>query len=362
MSIRLGVIGGGIFGETHLQIFSQLQRDERCELVALADLNPKVLEQRSAQYGVKTYRDYREMLARERLDGVAVVTPDPTHQPIVLDALSAGCHVLVEKPMDVTVEGCRRMVEAARRADRLLQVDFHKRFDAYHIALRDAVAEGRLGSPLYGYAWMENRIEVPRDWWPGWASKSSSGWFLGSHMVDLFRWVIGCRNARRVWASGVKKRLVALGVDTYDCIQAKIDFEDDIAFSLDTSWVLPEGFESPVNQGIRVVGTNGIMEVDSQHRGAEACFGGQTQQTLNLGFKLVTKDKHGRPRYEGYGFASIADFVENIEFLREGGTIGQLRGQYPSGEDGLEVTRILCAIHESVRTRRIVELERDAEA
>ncbi len=352
----MGVIGGGIFGETHLQTFSQLERDGRCTLAALADLNETVLAKRAAEYGVKTYTDYREMLAKEGLDGVTVVTPDPTHLPIVLDALKAGCHVLVEKPMDVTVDGCRQMVEAAARAGRLLQVDFHKRFDAYHIALRDAIADGRLGTPLYGYAWMENRTQVPREWWPQWVSRSSPAWFLGSHMVDLFRWLIGGKNAVRVYASGARKKLVALGVNTWDCIQAKIDFEDGISFQLDTGWVLPDGFESPVNQGIRVVGTDGIMEIDSQNRGAEQCLSGRTQETINMGYKLVTRDKHGRPRYEGYGFASIADVVENIAFLRAGGTLEQLEGKYPSGRDGLEVTRILCAIHESAQTHRLVEL------
>lgn len=356
MTIRMGVIGGGIFGETHLQVFSQMQRQGRCVLAALADLNESLLAERREQYGMTTYTDYRQMLAKENLDGVAVVTPDPTHRPIVLDALAAGCHVLVEKPMDVTVEGCRQMVEAARKADRLLQVDFHKRYDPYHVAVKQAIEAGRIGTPLYGYAWMENRTEVPRDWWPGWACKSSPAWFLGSHFVDLFRWLIGGKSGRRVWATGVKKKLAGLGVDTYDCIQAKIAFEGDIAFHLDTSWVLPDGFEAPVNQGLRLIGTDGIVEIDTQNRGAEACFSGKTQETLNMGYKLVTRDKRGQPVYDGYGFASVADVVENIAFLKNGGRLDELRGTYPSGEDGLEVTRILCAIHESVRTGALVEV------
>lgn len=358
MAIRIGVIGGGVFGEIHLQTFSQCQRDGKCELVALADVNEEILARRKEQYGVKVYTDYKEMLATENLDGVGVVTPDPMHLPMVLDAFAAGCHVLVEKPMDVTVEGCAKMVAAARKANRLLEVDFHKRFDPYHIALHDAIAEGKLGKPLYAYAYMENPIFVPRDWWPAWVHRSSPGWFLGSHFIDLFRWMIGRKNGLRVYASGVKNKLKSLGVDTWDCIQAKIDFEDDISLNLDTGWVLPEGFEAIVNQGIRVIGTEGILEIDSQNRGAEGCLAGQKQQTLNLGFKLYSKDKWGNPRYSGYGFESIADLVENIAFLKSGGTIEQLAGKYPDGEDGMEVTRILCAVHESVATGKMVEIRR----
>jgi len=357
MAIRIGVVGGGIFGETHLQTFGQCQRQGRCELVALADLNEELLAKRQKQYGVKTYTDYKQMLTSEELNGVSVVTPDPMHLPIVLSALEAGCHVLVEKPMDVTVRGCEKMIAAARKADRLLEVDFHKRFDPYHIALKQAIESGKLGEPLYGYAWMEDRIEVPRDYWPRWASQSSPAWFIGSHMIDLFRWVVGRKRGRRVYATGTKKKLVSLGVDTFDSVQAKIDFEGGISFNLDTAWVLPEGFEAPVNQGIRVVGTEGLLEIDSQNRGAEACFAGKTQETLNLGFQLRSTDKGGRPRFAGYGFEAIADLVDNIAFIQGGGKLEQLEGTYPDGKDGLEVTRILCAVHESIETGKLIEVD-----
>lgn len=356
MKVRIAIIGAGTFGEVHLQTFSQMQRDGLCELVGLADLNEVLLRKRASEYPVPTYTDYQEMIAKTQPDGVTIVTPDHTHRPIVIDSLKAGCHVLVEKPMDVSVEGCHAMIQVAQERSKLLQVDFHKRFDPYHIALKEAVEQGTIGEPLYGYACMEDRIEVPRDWWPQWVSQSSPAWFLGSHFIDLFRWVIGGRKGLRVYASGVKKKLPSMGIDAFDCIQAKIDFEGDISLNLDTSWILPEGFEAIVNQEIRIVGTEGVIEIDSQNRGAEACLRGETQKTLNLGFKLLTKDKWGNTRYEGYGFRSIADFAENIRFLKQGGTLQALKGTYPDGEDGLETTKILCAIHESVKERRSVAI------
>ena len=113
-----------------------------------------------------------------------------------------------------------------------------------------------------------------------------------------------------------------------------------------------------MNQGIRVVGTEGILEIDSQNRGAEGCLAGEKYATLNLGFKLYSQDKWGNPRYSGYGFESIADLVENIAFLKGGGSLEQLDGKYPDGRDGTEVTRILCAVHESVATGKLVEIKR----
>ena len=352
---RIAVIGGGKFGEMHLRAFTQLERDGHAKLVALCDINEKLLAERRQQYGVKGYTDYKEMLAKEDLDGVTVVTPDFLHRQFVVDCLRAGKHVLVEKPLDVTVEGCDEMIAAADQAGRILQVDFHKRYDPYHRQMAAKIAAGMIGQVLYGYAWMEDRIEVPRDWFPRWAPQSSPFWFLGVHMVDLIRF---CTRARgtAVFATGSKRKLASLGVDAYDCVNAKIAFDNGASFTVDTSWILPDRFEAIVNQGIRVVGTEGLLEVDSQNRGAEVCSAADGQQTWNLGFFLEEKDRDGRPRWGGYGIDSIADFAHNINFLLRGGALDGLAGRYVDGREAREATRIAVAAHESLATGKLVEI------
>lgn len=352
---RIAVIGGGTFGEMHLRTFAQLQRDGQAELVALCDLDEELLARRREEYGVKGYADYAEMLEREDLDGVTVVTPDFLHRQIVVDCAKAGKHVLVEKPLDVTVDGCNEMIAAAEVAGTLLQVDFHKRHDPYHRQMAAKVADGAIGEVLYGYAWMEDRIEVPRDWFPGWAPKSSSFWFLGVHMVDLIRYCIGAKGTS-VFATGARRKLASLGVDTYDCVNAKIVFDSGASFTVDTAWVLPDGFEAVVNQGIRLVGTEGLIEVDSQNRGAETCSAAGGQETWNLGFLLEDRDPGGSVRYSGYGIESIAAFAHNVAFLLRGGSLEQLAGRYVDGPEARETTKIAAAAEESLRTGKLVQI------
>jgi predicted dehydrogenase len=309
------------------------------------------------QFGVRTYASHREMLEREELDAITVVTPDFAHREITLDALAAGKHVLVEKPLDTTVEGCQQMVDSARKAGLLLQVDFHKRYDPYHMELERLVRAGKLGEVLYGYCHMEDRIEVPRDWFPQWAGKSSPVWFLGVHFYDLARWVMKS-DGKSVFARGQRKKLAGLGVDTYDSVQAQVEFQSGAVVSFDTSWILPEQFEAIVNQGIRLVGAEGIMEVDSQDRGARSCFPPEGMRTHNLGFMQETAEKRGDTVWRGYGIESIADFAHNVAFLagggkpttRPAGKLGDLRGIFATGEDGLAVTRIACAAEKSLRS------------
>ncbi len=360
MSVKLAVIGGRTWGHMHLRALSQFARDGHGELVALVDLDPQVLADRHAEFGVATYDDLETMLDEARPDAVTIATPDHLHREIALTCLRRGVHVLVEKPMDVTVDGCREMVAAAEQYGCLLQVDFMKRKDLYHVDLEQRIRSGQLGEIQYGYAWMEDRIEVPRDWLPSWVSKSDPAWFLGVHVFDLIRWLVRS-DVVAVSATASSGKLRSLGIDTYDAVQAKLVFESGASFSVDVSWHLPDQNEAVVNQGIKVVGSDGWMVVDSQDRGARGCLSGPvgaavgtdretagaSMFTPNLGLFLQRQDRWGRPVYAGYGIESIQDFAHNVAFLAQGGSLADLDG-YPSGRDGLETTKITVAVHHSI--------------
>ncbi|MBI2841901.1 MAG: Gfo/Idh/MocA family oxidoreductase [Armatimonadetes bacterium] len=356
MSVKTGVVGAGRFGIMHLRAFSQLESGGVAELAAIAEANPKRAEELKEEYECPIYTDYKEMLEKEDLDAVGIATPDHLHREISVAAAKAGKHILVEKPLDVTREGCEEIIRAANDAGVLLQVDFHKRYDPDHRAIESRVQAGDLGEILYGSVYMEDRIEVPSEWFTTWADSSSPAWFLGVHFYDLVRWIMKS-NAISVYATGTKKRLVNdFGINAFDSINAKVNFDNGATFNFDTSWILPKGFEAIVNQEIRLVGTKGVFECDSQDRGSRSCIVDEGMRTYNNNFQNKSLDKYGRTIYRGYGIESIQDFAYNAAFLKGGGALEELEGKYPSGEDGLEATRIAVAVHESIRTGEIVRL------
>lgn len=357
MAPRIGVIGGGKFGVVHLRTLRQTGWDGVAELGAICRLNAAALDEQTREYGVPGYTDWREMLEREPLDAVAVVTPDHLHREMTLAAIERGLHVLVEKPLDTTAGGCREIVESTRAKGVLLQVDFHKRFDPEHRAVERAMRQGRLGAPLYGYAWMEDRIEVPADWLPRWAGASSPAWFLGVHFYDLARWLVKS-DAAEVYAKGRKEKLRAeLGLDAWDSVSAHVTFRNGAQFAFQTSWILPRSFEAVVNQGIRIVGTQGLWEVDSQSRGSQSCLEGAGMQTWNSNANREYEDMAGRDRLGGYVIESIENFARNVAFLKAGGALADLAGRYPDGRDGLEATRIAEAVHQSIESGEVVRLD-----
>ncbi len=129
--MRTAVVGVGYLGRFHAQKYASLTNSE---LVAVADPNAAAASAVASELGVASCADYRELLGR--VDAVSIVTPTPSHYAIAREFLEAGAHVLVEKPMTVTVAEGESLVETARRRGRILQVGHLERFNAAVQALQ----------------------------------------------------------------------------------------------------------------------------------------------------------------------------------------------------------------------------------
>lgn len=356
MKPRIGIIGGGIYGTTMLKAYFTADRMGQIELVSLADINEEVLKKQEKIFNIKGYLDYKEMLKKENLDAVAIVTPDYLHREIAKEVANFGLHMLVQKPLDVTVEGAKEMVKAAKENKVMLFVDFHKRFDPGHVQLKTDIKKGKLGKIQYGYIWMEDSIIVPSVWFKNWAKYSSPAWFIGIHFFDLLYWLLEAK-PKRIYATGVKNKLAGMGINTFDSIQAKIEFENEATFTVDSSWILPKSFPSVVNQGLRVVGSKGIWEVDSQDRGIFYAIDDEPTANIPNYYSMLEKE---HPLYgmvpQGYVIDSMLFFLQLINRLKDGFPLDELKNCYPSGEEAIVSTQICEAIHQSVEQKKIIDL------
>ena len=129
--MRTAVIGAGYLGRFHAQKYATL---ENSTLVGVADPDPGAREAVSSELGVAAHADHRALVGR--VDAVSIVTPTPMHHAIAVDFLEGGAHVLVEKPMTVTVAQARDLVATAKRVGRILQVGHLERFNAAMRALQ----------------------------------------------------------------------------------------------------------------------------------------------------------------------------------------------------------------------------------
>ncbi|SEB40070.1 Gfo/Idh/MocA family oxidoreductase [Paenibacillus sp. GP183] len=147
-SIRIGIIGtGGIAGQ-HLRSYRMI---EDVEVVAVADIVPGKAENFVRRWEiphVTAFEDYRKMLELD-LDGVSVCTPNAAHFHPTVDALRAGKHVMLEKPMSVTLEESIEMVGTAKETGLLLNVGFQPRYDPNMKTIHDFIQSGQLGKVYY---------------------------------------------------------------------------------------------------------------------------------------------------------------------------------------------------------------------
>jgi predicted dehydrogenase len=165
-SVRVGVAGGGLIAQiAHLPSLAQLAG--RFELAALADPSQTVREALGARYGVRAHADWRAMLSQETLDAIVVCSPNGTHVDIVLAALENGLHVLVEKPLCLSLQDVERICERRAESGRVVQIGYHKRYDAGYESLLSALPENgedlRLVDVLTYDPWMGRPPFAPAD-------------------------------------------------------------------------------------------------------------------------------------------------------------------------------------------------------
>lgn len=147
--VRIGLIGAGSIAQgKHLPALARLRaRCEPVELVSVADPLEAVGAKVSAQYPVRWYRSYREMVDEERLDAVLILTPDYLHAEPAMECIQRGLHVLVEKPLALSMTDTRQVCEAADRQGIVLMTAFNKRFSPPYRKAKVLLDEGVLGTP-----------------------------------------------------------------------------------------------------------------------------------------------------------------------------------------------------------------------
>ena len=195
MTLRVGIIGCGFIA--NLKHFpSLLDVPERAVITAVCDIEIGRAEQAREKYGLEAAyvtADYKRLVDDPDIDVIHVCTPNNSHREITVAALEGGKHVLVEKPMAITGEDARAMVEAARRTGRKLTVGYQNRFRKDAQFVRHAVDEGRLGEIYVGRAYAVRRRGVPT--WGVFQDKEKQGGGplidLGGHALDLTLWYMG---------------------------------------------------------------------------------------------------------------------------------------------------------------------------
>lgn len=352
--LRVGVVGMGWAGETHLKAYQLMPH---VEVVAVADPREERLLELKQTYAIAdVYADWDKLVRRNDIDIVSVCTPNQFHAPVSVAALQSGKHVLCEKPLARTSAEAEQMVRAAIDNDRMLKTAFNHRERGDIQALKQAINDGQLGRVYHAKATWMRRQGIP----------GMGGWFtsremagggplidLGVHVLDMALYLLGEPEVKAVSAATyaelgprgrggrkVNTRTMEVGgYEVEDLATAFIRLADGVTLLLEASWAVYG--RAGDDFGVTLYGTEGGAEVNIQNYASE--------DTLRLYVDVENEPAVLAPQVtKGEGHVAV---VRKFLAAIESGAWEQY-----SGRDGLRRAQIIDACYQSAAEGREIAL------
>lgn len=246
-------VGAGIF-QTHKRGLAL----DTAELVAVADVNAALKEPLEAELGVPFYTDHRQMLADTQPDVAVIVTPHPFHAALAIDALRAGAHVLVEKPIAVEVREADAMVKTAEETGRLLAVNFQQRLRPEVTAMSNVLQSGQLGDIQHVRmvaTWTRTKAYFDNAGWRGTWRGEGGGVLMNQspHNLDMLCYLLDQPSRVAAWT-----RTTIHGIETEDTAHAMLEWPNGAMGSIHVSTA-----EAGTPFLLELTGTGGLLRWDA---------------------------------------------------------------------------------------------------
>ncbi|MFZ5816509.1 MAG: Gfo/Idh/MocA family protein [Bacillota bacterium] len=328
--LRVGIIGYGSIGKVHEEVLSH------CEGVTVAAIAGRSAA-RPPGLTADWHADYRELLRRPDIDLVVICTPSGLHGPQALEALEAGKHVVIEKPMALRLDEARAVIGCARRRGLFLSVISQRRMEPPHRYLKEAIASGRLGRPVLGEAlvrWYRPQSYYDSADWRGTLALDGGALMnQGIHLVDLLLWLMGPVTSVSAHTATRTHRMEA-----EDTATASLRFESGALGLIAATTAAHPGFPAELNlffeRGSVLLSGSQVLRWEVPDLPpppkAEPATGGASD-----------------PRAIGNA-GHLAQWQEILDALR------YRRRPLVAGEDGLAALALVLAIYESSQTGRAV--------
>lgn len=329
--MKVAVIGVGTMGRHHARVYSELLE---ADLVAISDSDSIRADFTASKFGIRSYTDHRVMLEKEKPDAVSVVVPTALHETVAMDALNAGCNVLIEKPIAATLDEGARLIEKARAMKKQLMIGHVVRFDPALQALKQKLDAGELGRIYQIFC----RRAGP---FPTRIQDVGVVIDLAPHDVDIMRFLAG-KDPTRVY-SEIEQRI---HTDHEDLLWATLRFPDGVIGGLEINWLTPTKIRE-----VCVLGERGMFRADGLTQdlyffeNSNANVQWATLQTIK-GVSEGSMTRYAIPRFEPLK-AELQSFLK------------ALQDEKPvpiSGEDELAALKISLALVDSGHLHQAVDL------
>ena len=346
--LRYALIGCGRIAPNH--IAAALNNADTMEIVAVCDLHPQQMEDvlrplpDTYKASVKRYTDYRAMLSAEKPALVAIATESGNHAAIGLDCIAAGAHLIIEKPIALSLSDTRALMEAAKAQGVQICACHQNRFNKSIQKIRSAVEEGRFGKMLHGAAhirWNRGKSYYEQAPWRGtWAQDGGALMNQCIHNIDLLRWMMGGEVAEVMAYTDNQKHPY---IEAEDIGMALVKFTNG-AYGLieGTTNIYPQNLE----ETLYLFGEDGTVKAG----GKSVNIIEEWNFRSDGGDPATIKQEFCENPPNVYGFGHTPLYADVIAAIAQG------RAPYVSAEEGLKTLELVLAIYQSAAEHRPVQL------
>ncbi len=322
------------------------------EIVAVSDILQEKMEEKKHNFKLgedtKAYADYREMLLKEKPELVAICTESGKHAVIALDCIDAGCHVIIEKPIALSLADADAIINRAKEKGVKVCTSHQNRFNKSIQKIREAVERGRFGKMLYGTAhirWCRDKNYYAQAPWRGtWEQDGGALMNQCIHNIDLLRWMMGDEIEEVV---GMTDRLAHPYIDCEDLGVALVKFKNGSYGIIEgTTDVYPKNLE----ETLYLFGAKGTVKAGgaSVNKIEEWKFA----DGLDEAERVIDEFHENPPNVYGFGHTPLyADMIDAIKNDRE---------PYVNAAAGRRALELVLAIYKSAAEHVPVQLPIDA--
>jgi UDP-N-acetyl-2-amino-2-deoxyglucuronate dehydrogenase len=340
----LGIVGAGVIAETHAAAVAGLPGTA---LLAVTDLVPERARAFAQAHACAAEPDLDALLAREDIDVVSVCVPSGRHAEVGTRVAAAGKHLIVEKPIDVTLEAADRLIDAARAAGVVMTVISQHRFDPGLIELRRLLGAGALGRLVLGDAstkWYRSQAYYDSaDWRGTWALDGGSLMNQGIHYVDLLRASMGpVAEVTAVCATEAHQ------MEAEDVALAVVRFDSGAVGTISASTAVFPGFA----QRLEISGTGGTVVVED----GEIVHRAFRTQVPDLGLRGTRAARGAAVPAAGADAAALATASHAAQIADLLAAVDGGREPSVTAADGRAALEVVLAVYQSAREGRTVVL------
>jgi predicted dehydrogenase len=339
--LNFALVGCGRIAKRHAELLGRAQI-AGARLAAVCDVVQKKADKLSSEFGVPAFADMHEMMKAGGIDVVVVLTESGLHAQHVIALAPYGKHIMVEKPMALTLDDADAMIAACKQADVKLFVVKQNRFNVPVIKLREALMSGRFGKLTMGtirVRWSRSQAYYDQDSWRGtWALDGGVLANQASHHIDLLHWMMG--DVESVFAYGTT---ALVDIEAEDTVVAAVRFSNGALGVIETTTaVRPKDLEGSIS----LLGEAGSVEIGG--------FAVNELKVWNFA-EAQPGDEDVRNRYSVnppnvYGFGHQAYYEHVVDSIANG------RPHMVDGEVGRKSLELIIALYRSLETGQEVRV------